>query len=171
MHLGQRESPRRESLAIRAACHIQVAREVATLRFVVLSPKHVTDLARTEWLAPSLAPFGSGVASLVPPHFEAYARVGLPGWEASPHENGLAPEVLAVLCQLIAAHHAVSDCWFAVWEGYGWVQHGHNGPEQARRAGSPTGGARLICCGRRIGRGSSPPTSIWRPHSWVATAP
>lgn len=89
----------------------------------------MTELSGTEWIAPSLARFG-WVGGLVPPQFEAYAQVGLPGWEAPLQENGIDPKVLGVLCELIAQRHAVTECWMALWEGYGWVRQGHGGPPQ-----------------------------------------
>jgi hypothetical protein len=64
------------------------------------SPRHVTELSGTGWIAPLLARFGS-VGGLIPPQFEAYAQVGLPGWEAPVQENGLDPKALAVLCEQI----------------------------------------------------------------------
>jgi hypothetical protein len=60
----------------------------------------------------------------VPSGFEAYARVGLPEWEEPPPENGLPHEVLSALCDIVAAHGSTEDCWFAVWEGYGWLHGG-----------------------------------------------
>jgi hypothetical protein len=85
---------------------------------------HVRDVSEAEWIAARLAPFGSAVTSVVPTGFEAYARVGLPGWEEPPPENGLPHEVLLALCQIVAARGSTEDCWFAVWEGYGWLHGG-----------------------------------------------
>lgn len=52
-------------------------------------------------------------------------RAPSPGsaWEGGEAEVGsLEPAALAALCQVLAAHTAPGAvCWFALWEGWGWI--------------------------------------------------
>jgi hypothetical protein len=42
-----------------------------------------------------------------------------------PERGNLAPEVLGLLCSLLASHtDTPQQCFFCLWEGYGWVQGG-----------------------------------------------
>jgi hypothetical protein len=47
-------------------------------------------------------------------------------WTGSvPDQGDLEPESLAALLDVLARHTAsVQQCWFAVWDGYGWVSGG-----------------------------------------------
>ena len=128
----------------------------------------VTDLSASDWVAAGVGPFGSGVGALVPPGFEAYARILHPAltrdgapvrWDAiarwsggvahpmaqfeplarqrpgsstepapfyaAPPSGIMAQPLLAALCEILARHTASADqCWFGLWEGYGWVSGG-----------------------------------------------
>jgi hypothetical protein len=96
-----------------------------------------------------LAPFGTGLGSIVPETFAAYARILHPAWRerrkvrwreltADPIEPETRFETLAaqgvhapltgtldrddlgvLLDQL--APDAAGECWFGVWAGFGWV--------------------------------------------------
>ena len=48
-------------------------------------------------------------------------------WPGSDPETGnLVPEVLSPLCDLLADHTATpEDCFFCLWEGWGWIKGGH----------------------------------------------
>lgn len=69
-----------------------------------------------DWASERLADFSAArVTSLVPAGFEAYARI------PQPHRV----ESAAVLVDVLRAHTGEGErCWFAVWEGYGWVWGG-----------------------------------------------
>ena len=102
-----------------------------------------------DWLVRALAPFGSGLGSIVPDGFAAYARVLHPArrgrakvrWRelsAGPIDAGTRFEQLAAagvqapftgtldcgelhaLVELLAPEDA-GECWFGVWAGFGWV--------------------------------------------------
>jgi hypothetical protein len=81
------------------------------------SPRHT----EADWLHGSLAPFGTGVASVVPSAFAAYARID----HREPDEPGNLPaSLLASLCTALAGHTSTPEsCWFCLWEGYGWLRH------------------------------------------------
>ncbi len=43
---------------------------------------------------------------------------------SSPQRGNLEPDVLGPLCELLGDHTATAeDCFFCVWEGYGWIDH------------------------------------------------
>lgn len=45
----------------------------------------------------------------------------------NPIRGNLAPEVLGPLCELLAGHTATAaDCFFCLWEGYGWIHGGRS---------------------------------------------
>jgi hypothetical protein len=102
-----------------------------------------------DWFVRALAPFGTGLRSIVPEGFAAYARILHPAWhgrvkvrwcelaagpvdrgtrfEALPAEGVHAPFTgtldcgeLGALLDLLAPDTA-TECWFGVWAGFGWV--------------------------------------------------
>src|SRR5689334_12684825 len=87
---------------------------------------------------PRLAPFGSGVASVVPGGFPAYVRIlhrarGINDeplrWAdvaaEPPHTGDLQPELVRALCEVLAEHTNTRDSgWFCLWRGYGWLNEG-----------------------------------------------
>jgi hypothetical protein len=102
-----------------------------------------------DWLARALAAFGTGLGSIVPVGFAAYARVLHPAWRgrtkarwrelaAGPIEPGTRFEAIAAegvtapftgtldcdelhaLVEVLAPD-TVGECWFGVWAGFGWV--------------------------------------------------
>lgn len=77
--------------------------------------------------------FGS-VGGLVPTGFEAYMRVGHHD-AAETHRREITQETLAALCGLIGHLGTIDKCFFAIWEGYGWV-HGGGGTLIGWREGS-----------------------------------
>lgn len=129
----------------------------------------VDDVSRADWIVGSVRDFGSGVGSLLPVIFDAYARVlhpaglapasgddvdvrwsevaaangriahaamewvaitgdwrfmtegGQPGvWDRPPSLGSLPERQAASLAGVLARFTATpSDCWFAVWSGYG----------------------------------------------------
>jgi len=51
------------------------------------------------------------------------------GYPGDPEEGALRPHALAALCQILKHHTATPDrCWFAVWEGWGWMHPGAHSP-------------------------------------------
>jgi hypothetical protein len=103
-----------------------------------------SDVGAAEWIAKRLHPFAADVGSVVPTGFPAYARILHPGWRTErgqrvkvrwgeparaapdaeePRIGSLEPDELDALVELLAAFtHAPRSCWFAVWDGYGWMQ-------------------------------------------------
>jgi hypothetical protein len=102
-----------------------------------------------DWLIRALAPFGTGLSSIVPEGFQAYARVLHPAhrgraklrWRelaTGPIDPGTRFETLAAegvqapftgtldcgdlraLLDVLAPDTA-GECWFGVWAGFGWV--------------------------------------------------
>jgi hypothetical protein len=71
----------------------------------------------------------------VHPLMQWHALVGSPDslnfkgslWSgAAPERGGLAPAPFAALCDILAAHtHTPTECFFGIWNGFGWV-HGGN---------------------------------------------
>jgi hypothetical protein len=91
-----------------------------------------SDLSGADWMLPRM-PATVGLES---PHgFDAYARV------AHPDSTGTLPaDQLDALIQVLARHtRTPGDCWFGVWDGYGFLQ---GPPAFARlqpRTGEPVG--------------------------------
>ena len=85
-------------------------------------PVHVTDVSETAWIAARLAPSGSCVGGLSRWATRRTRASDCLGWQAPARDNGLSPDVLPALCEIVGARGPVEDCWFAVSEGYGWVQ-------------------------------------------------
>jgi hypothetical protein len=107
------------------------------------------DVRAGDWLIRALAGFGTGLGSIVPDGFAAYARVLHPAWRGrakvrwrdlatgpldagtrfeTPAAEGVqAPftgtldcgDLRAVLDAL--APETAGECWFGVWAGFGWV--------------------------------------------------
>jgi len=76
------------------------------------------------------------ISSTVAPADTMSRSRGFPG---EPHIGNLHPEALASLCTLLRDHTATSeDCWFAVWDGWGWQHPGAHAILQATRTGEPT---------------------------------
>jgi hypothetical protein len=88
-----------------------------------MPPTHVADVSVAAWIAPRLASFGSCIGALVPSPFQAYARLRdrdpEPVWE-----NGLSAAALAALVEIVSGVRGEDRCYFALWEGYGWIQGG-----------------------------------------------
>jgi hypothetical protein len=85
----------------------------------------LADVSAADWFA------GGDVDRLGPPGFEAYARVlhpWLEGPAGDPPEraDGYLPDAeLDALCELLADHTtSPSDCFFALWDGYGDIYGG-----------------------------------------------
>jgi len=54
----------------------------------------------------------------------------LPPHAAPPDTNGLDPDGLAALCDVLAAHtRTPTDCFIGVWDGYGWPVETWTGPD------------------------------------------
>jgi hypothetical protein len=79
----------------------------------------VVDDAAGAWIEASVRSFGVDVASVLPPVFDAYARLRHTGDRTGVLVRGEVDALAAAL-----AGHAANDgrCWFAVWEGYGWTR-------------------------------------------------
>ena len=87
-----------------------------------------TDPSPADWVANGVGPFGSGVGSLIPDGYAAYARILHPGVSSGgmpiqPPPVGRLPEaILASLCDVLATHTGTPGrCWFCLWDGYGWI--------------------------------------------------
>ena len=81
--------------------------------------EHVRDLRPAEWLQASMTTFATSVASFLPGHFEAYARLRHP-MEINDGTGSLPDAVIRRLTEhLEPATTTPADCWFAVWEGFG----------------------------------------------------
>jgi hypothetical protein len=107
------------------------------------------DVRAGDWLIRALAAFGTGLGSIVPDGFAAYARVLHPAWRGrakvrwrelatGPIDPGTRFEALAAegvhapftgtldcgeLRALVdvLAPDTVGECWFGVWAGFGWL--------------------------------------------------
>lgn len=50
---------------------------------------------------------------------------GTPPWDDEPETGRLAPALLAALCGILARHTGTPDeCYFALWDGWGWIEGG-----------------------------------------------
>lgn len=92
-----------------------------------------SDLSGADWI---LARADTTLGLESPPGFAAYA------WVEHPTSTGSLPaDQLDVLIDLLTRHTSTpGDCWFGVWEGYGYLQ----GPPafaqlQPRSGGEPAG--------------------------------
>ncbi|MCD2191631.1 hypothetical protein [Actinomycetospora soli] len=76
----------------------------------------VVEPAALDWVNERVSEFSANqVSSLVPSGFEAYARI------SHPHRV----ESAAVLVEVLRSYTGAGErCWFASWEGYGWVWGG-----------------------------------------------
>lgn len=55
-----------------------------------------------------------------------------------PHRGTLEPDELAVLIEHLDRHTGrAGSCWFAIWDGYGWIQ-GNTAVAELRPSGDPT---------------------------------
>jgi hypothetical protein len=107
------------------------------------------DVGAADWIVERLHPFAADVGSVVPEHFEAYARILHPAWRGSvkvrwhelgpvgpttrfeglrappdvepPRAGSLEPDDLAALVGLLAGFTS-GPSWFGVWDGYGWMR-------------------------------------------------
>jgi hypothetical protein len=60
----------------------------------------------------------------------ATAADPVPPFEAPPDKDGLDPDGLAELCDVLAVHtRTPDDCFIGVWEGYGWPVEEWAGPD------------------------------------------
>ena len=87
--------------------------------------RHVEDVSATAWIGPRPTAFGSGVTSLVPVGFAAYAQIAHDTVRRYPAGELPAASRTALL-KVLAACGATADCWFAFWEGHGWENTGTN---------------------------------------------
>ena len=89
-------------------------------------PTHVTEVSVAEWVAGArLESCSWCVGGLLPTGYDAYGRLRHRDEPAGPRsDNGISAEALSVLCELMASHGSAGTCFFAVWEGYGWVRGG-----------------------------------------------
>ena len=91
-----------------------------TVQHVFLPPlpllTHVTDSRAGDCLKASITSFAETVASFLPGHFEAYARLNHP-----PEATGsLPPDLIGSLIEHLEPATTTPDrCLFAVWEGFG----------------------------------------------------
>lgn len=79
------------------------------------------NVAQADWIGERLHAFGVDVGSIIPDGYPAYARIDNgDGWHGS-----LSPASVTALVELLAsATGTPSDCWFCLWDGYGWVRAG-----------------------------------------------
>src|SRR4051794_28294738 len=92
----------------------------ATLAAVPFGPAvHVpSDASAAPWIAPALGAFGS-VGGLVPKGCEQHVLLDYRGEEALGWAGVC--RLFERLIPLLATHTSTpSDCWFAIWEGYGF---------------------------------------------------
>src|SRR5450755_1303223 len=87
-------------------------------------PRFEPDVSAGAWIAPRLAPCGSGVSSIVPSGYGAYARIWHRDQEHPEFGSALTPDYLEVLRELLGAGGDHGRCWFALCEGYGRVPNG-----------------------------------------------
>jgi len=71
--------------------------------------------------------------------FHAINRPSVSGSEiaATPPERGsLPPDLLRAACNALAEHTSTPDqCWFCLWNGYGWLRHTATSVIEARPSG------------------------------------
>ncbi|MGH9069744.1 MAG: hypothetical protein ACRDX8_00930 [Acidimicrobiales bacterium] len=82
-------------------------------------------------------PSGRRAHSLM--QFEAISRplAELASTVVAPEQGNLEPVLLEALCETLARHTAAAkQCWFALWEGHGWI---HEDPSLALLQSSPSG--------------------------------
>jgi hypothetical protein len=103
---------------------------------------HSTDTTPADWLVDSDTPWGTRV-SLGPAGFPAYARLRLlpdPAYEGQresdvdvpDHVIERIPDQWRALYELLAAHtQTLDDCYFALWEGWGFDYHVRQPPKFA----------------------------------------
>jgi hypothetical protein len=78
------------------------------------------DVHAADWIAERLHPFAADVGSIVPEGFAAYVRIL---HRVRDRSGTLDPDQLGALTESLAAHTQRPDsCWFAIWDGYGWLQ-------------------------------------------------
>lgn len=80
-----------------------------------------TSFEGADWVRERLHPFGRDVGSIVPDGFDAYARIVHPG-----QASQLPAPLLSHVTSALRNHTTTADdCWFCIWEGYGWLHGGH----------------------------------------------
>lgn len=79
----------------------------------------VVDDAPGAWIEASVRSFAVDVGSLLPPVFDAYAR-----FPHTEHRAGVLVRAEVDALAATLARHTVDAgrCWFAVWEGHGWMR-------------------------------------------------
>lgn len=102
---------------------------------MVVSPRHVADVSSGDWIKERLGTFGS-VGGLVPLGFDVYLRTKHRFENDAGSIEGLSRETLGALRDVLARNGNVEACFFAIWEGYGWV-HGGGISAAAFYSGAP----------------------------------
>jgi hypothetical protein len=68
-----------------------------------------------------------------------------------PHRGTLAPDELAVLIERLGGHTGRADCcWFAIWDGYGWIRGAPAVAEMGPAGGSTPGPAPPVVPASRV---------------------
>ena len=85
----------------------------------------VTDVSVGDWIRDSLTPWvpftevQKTIGSEIPTGFESYVLIRHSG--ERDHQGSLGPETLEVLLKVLSKFtNAQEDCFYAIWEGYGW---------------------------------------------------
>jgi hypothetical protein len=110
-----------------------------------MSLEYVDDLTPAKWIAERLHPFAQDAGAIIPPGFEAYARIFHPAtrqvgqlavpvtWReiadanlrVHPRTGTLSLEIARSLVDILRGHTTTPDlCWFAAWEGWGDYRDG-----------------------------------------------
>lgn len=87
------------------------------------------DLSVGDWIRESLAPWipfpetPVTIGIVIPKGFESYVLVRHTG--TGDHHGGLGNETLGTLVEILSNFTTTAeDCFFALWEGYGWMHPG-----------------------------------------------
>lgn len=79
----------------------------------------VADPTAGAWLEAAIPAFAYDVGSLVTRRYDAYARIR----HGDARPGTLVQAEVDALARALARHTSTpEDCWFAVWEGYGWMR-------------------------------------------------
>lgn len=87
--------------------------------------EYVDDLTPAKWIADRLHPFAQDAGAIIPPGFDAYARIFHPaarrdGQDRLPRTGTLPLHIARALVGVLGNHTRTPErCWFAAWEGWG----------------------------------------------------